>query len=167
MGASVLLTKQDFTNVSSVSVNNVFTSTYDYYQIVTETVSTSTSNGMRIRMRASGTDETGAANYASQRMSIAGGVGSISAARETTSSGFFSVNGSTYRGLATCWIADPASAITSLYMVRLTHTTDSSNQQLDYYVGVHGVANAYDGFTLITTSGNATGSIWVYGLTKS
>jgi hypothetical protein len=47
-----------FTGVSSVSLNNCFSSTYNNYLIVPDNITQSTSSYMLFRLRTSGTDNT-------------------------------------------------------------------------------------------------------------
>lgn len=61
-GGLVYIGSTSYTNATAVNVNNVFTSTYRNYLIVGSHNPSASLDGFRMRLRASGTDQTGA-NY--------------------------------------------------------------------------------------------------------
>ena len=54
----VFISRQTFTSVSVVNINNVFTSTYKYYKIIWDIKDVSNPGEIAFRFRASGTDKT-------------------------------------------------------------------------------------------------------------
>lgn len=160
-GGLTYITASSFSAVSSVTVNSCFTSTYDNYLLVTR-ITGSSNQGIRIRMRASGTDDT-SANYGYQYHIVA--VGSATAAQSTgqTSIRFGQVNTSPFQ--FTMSLSSPALAVPtgidsqSFYIAAaVTH---------ERWTGTHNVSTAYDGFTIFPDSGTITGSLRVYGLANS
>jgi hypothetical protein len=146
------------TGVTSVSLNGVFTSTYQNYRIVINLVS-SIANEIRFRMRASGTDDTGA-NYAIQYLFAAGSAST--AARQTgqTAAWFFSGNG-TYEAVGAYDIGSPQLAKQTTLVGSQVY--DQSTLGLISWAANHDESTAYDGITIIAGSGTTTGLIRVYG----
>lgn len=149
-----------FSGASSVSLNGVFSSTYDNYRILLQG-SSSTPADLAVRMRLSGTDNT-TSNY--QHQQIVGSSTSISGSR--TINGTSARVGEIYQSpsISICSIDffNPAIAV---------HTSFFSNSGLQSNTSIaisvehnaHGVATAYDGVTFIPSSGTITGTIGVYG----
>jgi len=153
--------KTSFSAVSSVTADNVFTSSYANYLIL---FSYGGSAGAitNFNLRASGVNATGA-NYSYQGIQANGT--SITAARTTNNTGFDagSANGS-----------DTSTAIITLFQPQIAAGTNIQssynysggnfatpvNQEMK---GNHSLANSYDGFAFSPGSGTITGSYTVYG----
>jgi len=151
-----------FSGVSSVSLNNCFSGDYDNYrmQLVLEP---STTAGVLMRLRASGTDNTGSiyqtlAYYVSD---TGNGV-----YRVTSGSGFdFGQGSSTYDNTISADVQNPARA----EHTGVAHTMVGSNGSAyhSYFGGMRHQANtAYDGLTIYLSSGTMTGTVSVYGYKK-
>lgn len=147
-----------FSNASTVSINGCFTSTYDNYQIIVTNLTNSAAANMQFRLRASGTDASGANTYKYQGFYSDGGtLGNES--YNTTQFGL---------GIASTTVSSMIDF--SFYEPFLAKPTklksmawDVHNEQNLTYTGFHNQSTSYDGFTLLTTTGNATGTIRVYG----
>lgn len=163
MSGLVTLTRVAFSAASTVSVDNVCDSTYDYYHVTLEAVNDSTNQGIGIRYRASGTDATGATDYVRQRLSF--NDTSESAAALTASSLTIGNLGTTVGSYADFDIANIALA-SSTFLVSRTFNTQGGARQ-DFFTGVHKQSTAYDGFTVFPVSGTMTGVMTVYGYAKS
>jgi hypothetical protein len=151
-----LITADSFTAVSSVSINNCFSATHKTYQIVIE--GTSTGARIDLRLRASGTDASGA-NYDVQNVSVANTT--FAGARNTDQTSFFQGGGliEDDMGLAVITISNAAVATkTSL----VSHMTDSPSVAYRATGGVHQLTNAYDGITFLF-SATSSGTIRIYG----
>ena len=148
-----------FSAVSSVSLpDNTFTTTYDNYRMMFQGVA-STNNDLTIRMRAAGTDATGA-DYNAQF--ILGNNTSISGSRSTsaTSGRLFEIL--IANCIASIDIYNPALAVaTSMF----TSVGGRPNTSIAIRVDTtgHTLATAYDSLTFLPTSGTITGSVQVYG----
>jgi len=152
---------ETFSAVSSVSFNNVFTSTYRNYLVLFDWTG-SANNSCKIRLRASGTDETGS-NYNTQR--------------------FLAVNASTgvYRVPGTSWeVMEQSVNANGGYMYFFNPQTSNKttgihtgysngDTAIEYLVGsnIYNASTSFDGFTFYPSSGTATGAIRVYGLANS
>jgi len=143
-----------FSAVSSVSLDNVFTSDYDNYSIVC-TFTGSTGINPRIRLRASSTDTT--SGYFSRTFLFGS---STNSTYETT---FFAIGDArtTTNGF-TAQILAPNLASNSVLM---SHHTDSngSSVAIDLQSGSLPNTTQYDGFTFFPNTGTVTGTIRVYG----
>jgi hypothetical protein len=148
-----------------VSIDNVFSSTYQNYKIMCNQVP-STANDINIRMRVSGADDS-TSNY------------------KFAAIGYYSNNSgyNDYGAAATSWndIARTFTAVTQgifnfdVFYPNETKPTIISGKTAAYntassglladvnYSGWHNVSTAYTGFTIIPTAGTTTGTIKVYG----
>jgi len=158
----VLLGSYSGTSVSSLSVDDIFSSTFSYYRIICGT--RSLDNDLFMKMRASSTDSSTSYNYA--------GIGRSSAGSTLT----FDANGSTSgfkvieRNIGTS-DARMSFAIDIYYPANNEYTTVTGNSQSynsgGNYIswtngGFHGVDSIFDGFTL-ECSGNFSHTTNVYG----
>lgn len=154
-----------FTGVTTVSLNGVFSSTYDNYRIIIGNTA-STGANLLIRLRASGTDNS-SANYAWSGT--------------YTSSTSAAYNGETGPG-STSWavgysesgmqcntiidVCSPFATNQAIYFannLRMSGSVSSENKRS----GGMTVTTSYDGLTLFAASGTITGSIRVYGYKNS
>lgn len=158
----VLVAAQSFSAVSSVSVNNCFSATYDAYRIVINTSSSSTNNSTQFRLRVSGTDASGG-NYNQYALSADATAVTVNSGTGNT---LFTVstNSSTNGGIAALEVVRPALAVHTGILLT------SSNWSAGAYgagLVLHQVNTAYDGFSLIASTGTITGSLQVFGYRKT
>jgi len=142
-----------FSAVSSVSLNNVFTSEFDFYKIILSGVGTNETGG-NLRLRTAGTDASGS-NYNYQSFTNYG-TGSNSATASTTSFYSWLISGNTL--FAEVEVLGPYLAAHTRASVVTGRETASS-----FAVGYHNLATSYDGFTFIMNAGTLSGTIRVYG----
>jgi hypothetical protein len=145
------------TAVSSVSVNDVFSATYDNYRILL-TSTGSPAAELRLRYRVSGADNT-VANYDNQNLYAS--ATTITAAR--TSLQTSTTVGSTGNNFQTPFAVDifnPFIAKTTLHM-----SNNSQNGDVLFFVGGRfSPTTSFTGFTIFPASGTITGGdIRVYG----
>jgi hypothetical protein len=151
--------KVTFTAATSISVNGVFSATYDNYLAVVQYKFAAASN-TAIRVRASGTDATTNYTYQSLEASnttVAGERGSIGNA-------FAGDAGTDTSGIHIYFYGPYLSQATALRTV--TVSSRNGGRILDF-ANTHSTASAYDGFTLYPTGAtNGTGTLTVYGLSQ-
>lgn len=149
-----------FTTVSSVSLNGVFTSAYENYRILIDATSSAdiVVNG---RFRASGTDASGS-NYNRQS---AGFFNTSSFIGRTTSANVLNI--CSPNGAFNCVmdIFKPQLAVDTRAI--LLSGTTSTSPSAEFITHNHNVSTAYDGFTILTSSGTITGTLRVYGYKNS
>lgn len=142
--------------VSSQSVNNVFTSAFTNYKLYINAVG-STTLGLNLRLRVSGTDTT--TGYNSN--SIYGIFTSAAInGNNANNAGYFdaTVLQTTNASFAGLTLGDPQTAKRTTYFAQ--------DFGVDYYRITTGQlynTTQYDGFTIYTSTGNMTGSVSVYG----
>ena len=155
--------KVSFSAASTISVNGCFSSSYDNYRIVISTTAGSTSALFQMRMRAAGTDASGASTYSYSLL-------------QSASSG--------------SWIVLDFSSGTTSHTVGYKQTANRASSSIDVYGpfeatqtglsitghyasvpytggGYHTVASSYDGFSILAATGDMTGSLRVYGYRNS
>jgi hypothetical protein len=161
----VKLTTVTFSAVASQAINNVFTSTYKNYKVVTNITQTTGASGQIIgtRMRVGGVSAS-AADYNFNRFGYSfPGVLNVDAGSGST---YFFINRSNGSGS----IDGESVAEITFYAPQLAERTFVTALSVDgLYAGVsngyHNLATAYDGFEMFTTTGatTMTGSVSVYG----
>jgi hypothetical protein len=148
----------DFSAVTSLSLNGVFTSDYDNYLIVVRKVS-SVATGVQGRLRLSGTDAT-ATNYTFQLLRADGSA--VSGQRFTTQDHVRVFGGGTaLRDGGSLQVYGPALAQPTAF--RSTTVDSYLNANLDDLAGTHSLSTAYDGISFIPASGDITGNVHVFG----
>ena len=154
-----------FSGVASQSVNNVFSSTYDNYRILVNFSSfTGDNNELTIKFRAAGTDTS--TNYLGQRI-VANATTVIASANhrgtDEISIGFGDKDENF--SATTIDVFSPNLA----EITKLQSYSTSSNSSLFYIshqVGIQNTTTQFDGFTLIVSTGNMTGTVSTYGYRK-
>lgn len=162
-GDFVLINTTSFSAVSSQSVNDVFSSTYDNYVIKLNNCTGSTDLFVALRLRVSGTDTT--TNYRYQN--IQADSTTVAGSRSTSTTSFpnvFYIN-SGFNNEATLNIANP---FNTKRTTGFSHNVTGGDANIEFNVTGYGLndATSYTGFTLLTSTGNMTGSVSVYGYKK-
>lgn len=158
-GGLVKIATETFSAVSSVSVNNCFTSTYDQYLITLDYTQTTTDR-LDARLRVGGVDNTTASSYASQ-IFYASGVGTGAGRSTSDKWNSWAESTSTSRMQANINVYSPA--IARITGFTSFHQYGASNAGIQFSGGTHNQTVAYDGFTLIPATGTITGTVRVYG----
>jgi hypothetical protein len=152
-----------FTSCQSFSLNGVFSSTYDNYIIDCRLVSSKTGKeDVALRMRLSGTDDTTASSYVSQR--LRSDDSTVSGARITNTYGLIiSTEKDVQAEGFTAYVYGPGLAQPTAW--RSVTVNGDSGAGIDDYASTHNQSTPYDGFTVAPIGGfNVTGLIKVYGL---
>lgn len=152
-------------SATSVSFNNVFTSTYDNYQIVIDGFTPSVANrAIDFRLRVGGVDAAGATDYPNAFLGLtAAGVAAnfTSTGINFGSTGLYNSSTTIPYGASILTVYNPARAVRTfvnvhaqLFDAQLFHRTGSFQ---------HNLATAYDGFTLFSGNSITTLRVRVYG----
>lgn len=152
-----------FSGASSVSLNGVFSSTYDNYKILFNH-SVSAAAGIRMRLRVSGSDDTnnvyGTGMYYRQQ-----GGASVGNLSDGFTQSFALINDTnSLKGDVSLDLYNPF----TVNETRLTHQTNwQGYSPLQYYTnmggGVFTNTTSFTGFTILTSSNTMTGTVAVYG----
>lgn len=163
-----LITSSSFSAVTSHSINNCFTSTYtNYFVVCTFTGGSSTaSRYLTIKMRASGTDTS--SGYTDNNLTQ---TGTYIAGEENfrgTDEMFVGVfQGDKANGNATQFYLYAPQATQKTLMTGHAVYDDQYNAGQRITQGKLADTTSYDGFTLIVSADNMTGTVRVYGLQNS
>ena len=151
-----------FSAATSISVNGCFSATYKNYRLVLSGVCSSSTPAMNIRMRLAGSDNS-TSNYAYQYLDFAGPT--ITSARSTAQTNYYSSILTTTGGWMVIDVFDPAEASNTYFSTSGGYLPATPGGLLFY--GAHSVSTAYDGFSVIPSVGNVTGTLRIYGLRNS
>jgi len=157
----ILLAKNTFSGVSSVSFDNVFSATYKLYKIVTNFSGSGAYTYMR--MRAGGSDNT-STNY--NRQFLVGNHSTITAGRSTSVTRWDGVTElNTTGNIALIEIINP---FQSAYTNAISKMSEYNSGNIIFISGTFGltVTTSYDGFTIAPDTSTITGNITVYGLAQ-
>lgn len=161
----VLLNTTSFSAVASQSINDVFSATYDHYQIKFQGVA-STNISLLMRMRVSGADDS-ANNYQANSIFAqpAGTTINTATGNSAATSAFYPLFLTTGKHLTTIQMSNPfeTSATPVTYH---TWGGDAGGGFNLWGAGRHTGSTSFTGFSLITSSGTITGSVSVYGYNK-
>ena len=155
-----------FSAVASVTVDNVFTTSYTNYRIIVRYTNTNTET-LRMLMRASGTSATGA-NYNSAYLFQSTTSAGAFTDNSQTSWRFGTESNGTFNSYSIAEIYAPQLATPTLVDINngpnlAAYTTNRIYKgQLN-----HTLATAYDGFEIKVASGSMTGTYSVYGYAKA
>lgn len=157
-----------FSGASSISINGCFNSVYDNYKILFNTTGLSTNLECRFRLRASGTDASGA-NYSG------GGFYNYSSGATVGGLNYNGATFYTFGGAGT--ILNSAAPSRNLFVVDMCRPFIASETMWNSFISnqdtagfratiqgnLHDAGTSYDGFSIFTSTGNITGTIRVYG----
>ena len=163
-GGLVHLHTQEFSNVGSVSVDNVFDATYKNYRIVFSGILTSNEANLTSRLRLNRT-EADAANYF--YLQFAKGLNQSDyeqAGRGETSITLGRIGAS---GTSSCSVDlfSPALSARTTFQSQ-NYGNGTSTGFIQSGGGTHSLTNAYDGITIATAASDMTGSISIYGYSE-
>lgn len=155
---------------STVSINNVFTSTYQNYLIITNLKAASSyANDILLRFRASGSDESGSI-YQRQKLEVFATSVSASRQQNQTSSTIGYLSNDTEYALQAIVGSPQLTKPTSLF--HNGNNSDGSaivtNPVLYFAGNLLNNSTAYDGFTIFSVGAvNFSGNVRVYGYKNS
>lgn len=159
VSASGLIT---LTNATNVSLNGVFSSTYKHYRIIMELETASAVPGGSVRLRASGTDASGASDYAwmgYRAINWAGAAG-LNGTLSGSSWGIWDTSSGATVAAMNMDIMRPADAVMTKMISSGYHSSNANGAS--YYSGHHKQATAYDGISYINTTA-FNGTIQILG----
>jgi LysM repeat protein len=151
-----------FSGASSVSLNGVFTSTYDNYRIIMQLTPTA-SDAFRVRLRNAGTDETAAQyNNAFFNVRVNNTSGVSAANASATSATFESIVANFKNSLSMDIFGPKLTEYTSASA--LLHMGISASDAKMYFGGFQlSNSTSYDSITWLMSSGTMTGNVRIYG----
>ena len=160
----VKLNTTSFSAVSSQSINDVFSATYDNYRIIANIAQTD-AVGMAFRVRVGGSDLT-TSTYKWARYFNYSNDGAYANSVSNSATSIDIPGGVADRGFFVFDIGNPFSAFNTHLQERVNFINSSAHA---YNFTVSGSVNnttSYTGFTIFPGSGTITGTISVYGVNK-
>jgi hypothetical protein len=149
-----------FTSATSITADNVFSSTYTNYLVVVRC--TTTANAQLFwALRVGGV--TAATNYNYQQLNANNTA--VAGARSTSQTKCAYGQAGTVMSLNTVFLSGPNLAEATAAVGFPNNQGASGGIEIQSYVGNHTTATAYDGIEL--TGGTATGTYTIYGLGKA
>lgn len=152
----------DFASCATLSLNGVFTSSYDNYMVTMWNSQTVTDVNLQYRLRVSGTDNSTASSYTYQAL-VASST-TVTGVRTTSNIGTVSFATSTYRNGMTLYLFGPF--LTQPTAWRSVNVNSKDDAALYEYAGMHNQSTSYNGFTIIPDNGLATGLLTVFGFNQ-
>ena len=149
----------EFSAVTSLSLNGVFTADYDNYMVSIRQDNSAEATAY-YRLRASGTDNSTASSYVAQYLYA--NSTTVGASRVTTDKGLIGYLGSVQRNGLTLSVYGPY--LTQPTAWRGVGADDYQSAEIYDSAGTHNQSTAYDGFTLLPSAGALDGLVSVYGL---
>ena len=162
-GGLDFISTTSFSAVSSQSVNDVFSATYDNYVIKLNDCTTANDLFVHMRMRVGGADTS--TNYRYQNVQADNTT--VTASRSTSATHFTNIG-----YLQTAQNNDFTFSLTNPFNTQPTsgfsNLTTGASGNIEFNSTGYGLndSTSYTGFTLITSTSNMTGSVSVYGYKK-
>ena len=153
----------DFSSCATLSLNGVFTSSYDNYMVVVRQKNDSApANTVYYRLRASGTDNSTASSYTTQWLTADSTT--VAGARQTQNYGFFTFASNVQRDGYTAYLFGP-------YLAQPTASRTVTIQSrfgghIEDYATTHNQSSSYDGFTFYPSANTLTGLVTVFGFNQ-
>lgn len=160
----VLLNTTSFSGVSSVSVNDVFSATYERYLILPNLIGTA--NGkLNMRMRVSGSDNS-STNYRQQSLNPS--AANLNSGRVTGQTSWQIGRMHSEAAIYTYTRTEIQNPFETTYTAGFSQWSDAITGNIDFGTASLGldVTTSYTGFTLLAENGNMTGSVRVYGYSE-
>ena len=152
--------KVSFTASTSISLNGIFTSTYDHYKVEIYTTAASTAV-LRVVLRSAGTDAT-AANY-DYTLLYANSATPGSATVAANANWTLNASISSTMMKHNLELTNPFLASMTTAIGRSVAYASAVAPLIGNFGGGHRLSTSYDGLTFTTSTGSLTGTIRVYG----
>ncbi len=159
-GGLELIQTTSFSAVSSQSINSVFSSTYDSYRVVFSATAAAALT-LTLRLRVSGTDDSGT-NYTLQELFV--NSTSVTGSRVSAQTGWAAPVIRTT--LLTPFTLDIFNPFKTSPTIAFQETVDIGDPAIRKNLLIHNQNTSYDGFNMICSTSNMTGSVSIYGYKK-
>ena len=152
-----------FSGVSSVSLNNVFTSSYRHYRLVMDVPVSSALTSIMVRFRTGTTDNTSNTYYQYWTIKRISGVSQDNSGGPSTSYALFGKASSNTYGAYVGDIMSPQVTSQSTTATGLSHGGDSTNSYNLFSTVLFDGTTSFDGITFYPSSGTMGGTVKIYG----
>ena len=164
-GSSDSLGNVTFSGASSVSLNSVFNSTYDNYKIVFTLTSVTADTTITAKVR-SGVTDNSSTLYSYAMPGLTNGGTNAPESSGPTSAGWlvtYSDSALSHYSSASIDLYKPFLAVYTSGTITMTNSSFSSVLRANSGGWWHEVSSSFDGISFISSSGNITGTVRVYG----
>lgn len=149
----------DFSSITSLSLNGVFTSSYENYLIVLNSTLGSGSEPVYMRLRSSGTDDSGT-NYAGQ-LTYADGTSETALRITSQNQAVIAHVNSTAPSGDHIYIYGPYLATPTI--IRDVNVNGASWARIVDCAAGHSLSTSYDGMTIFPNTSSISGNIHIFG----
>ena len=162
----VFIKKQSGTGVTSISIDNCFSSKYSHYKIIGDIETSGVLTDINAKLRVGGVD-TSTNIYSYQYMLGSSTV--VVGARATSQASMFYLLGTRATGLREMSISEIRNPFQTEYTTSVSMFPQGSNGDLncDFFVNSTTTTTSFDGFSTIAGTGTLTGTVYVYGYVNS
>jgi hypothetical protein len=152
-----------FASCATLSLNGVFTSSYDNYMLNIRWSQATNVSFIYSRLRASGTDSTATTDYNHQYISA---VGTAISGGRLTGDGFWTVaySSTTYRNGMSMFLFGPK--LSSPTAFRSVAVDSLGGGNIYDVAGTHELSTSYDGITLYPSQNSISGLVTVFGFNQ-
>jgi hypothetical protein len=158
-GDYVKLSSASFSAVSSVTLNDVFSATYNNYRLFI-TISTGSGSALRARWRVSGSDASGS-DYEWTRLYTSGATVGAAGGSSQSSADISDLGGEIAADIT---IYRPFLTSATLVTAYNLYNAPAGGTDHGFYVSAHNQAVSYTGMTFFPSSSTITGNYSLYGL---
>lgn len=162
----VLVKKVSGTAVSSIDIDNCFSSSYSQYKLIGDLTTSGTLTDVNAKLRVGGVNSS-TNIYNCQYMLASTTV--ILGARVASQASMIYLFGTKATGLSEIAISEIRNPFQTDYTSSITMFPQGSNSTLncDWFVNSTTTTTSYDGLSVFASSGTLTGTVYVYGYVNS
>jgi hypothetical protein len=156
-----------FTSASAISLNDVFSSTYDNYVIKVNISTASTGATLQMRLRVSSSDaSTGVYGSGLRYVDHNNNFLNDTSTASATLWKLGDIN--TYVTFSDIHLANPFSTSSTVALMQTTRNISNTTGNFTNYIGtgVYPIATSFTSFTLLASAGTMTGTVSVFGVNK-
>jgi hypothetical protein len=161
----VFIKKQSGTAVSSIDIDNCFSNKYTQYRVIIDVISSVANISVNAQYRSGGTTTT--SGYSYQYM-----IGSTTvtiAARGTSQSSAIYIGGTKSTDMSEVVLTEIRNPFQTQYTTAISYFAQESNGGInsDVFSNSTSATTSFDGIRILPSSGNITGTVYIYGYVNS
>jgi hypothetical protein len=161
----VFITKKSGTAVSSIDIDNCFSDKYIQYRIITDVTSSIANISVNAQYRSGGVTTTSGYSY----QYMIGSTTVIIGARATSQTSAAYIGGTKSTNLSEIAVTEIRNPFQTQYTTAISFFAQESSGSIncDVFSNSTSATTSFDGIRILPSSGNITGTIYVYGYVNS
>jgi hypothetical protein len=161
----VFITKKSGTSVSSIDIDNCFSNKYTQYRIITDLTTSIANVSVNAQYRSGGSTTTSGYSY----QYMIGSTTVIVAARGTSQSSAIYIGGTKSTDLSEIVVTEIRNPFQTQYTTAISSFAQESTGGIncDVFSNSTSATTSFDGIRILGSSGNITGTIYIYGYVNS